>query len=117
MNKIPFFGVDQDISIVSILDLENIGDDTICSLWFDEIFPCFLEPDVIFGPKVGDKELIETLLIGFPNGVPGDSLGHNLDNTPNIQCIPSPITNRLIWKQFKLKIMPLKYLSKQPNHL
>lgn len=68
MDDVPFI-VDQNVPIVPILDLKEVGDKRIGCLGFDEVVPSLLEVDVVLGPEFVDEVLVEGLLVDLPDSV------------------------------------------------
>lgn len=58
-----FLLVDKNVSIMAILDLEDIGNNRIGSLRPDEILPCLLEPEAVFRTEIAQKKLVQRLFI------------------------------------------------------
>jgi len=58
MDKIALLTINQNISIMPILNLKNVRNDTISSLRLDKILSSFLESDVILLPKISNKKFI-----------------------------------------------------------
>lgn len=80
-----FLFVNKDVSIMTILDLEDIRNHWIGSLWSDKILPSLLEPEAMLRSEVTQKELIQGLLICLSYWVSRDAVRYNFDDTSNIK--------------------------------
>lgn len=80
-----FLFIDKNVSIMTILDLENIGNNWIGCLRPDEILPCLLEPETMFRTKIVQKELIKGLFISLSYWISRDTVWHNFDDASNIK--------------------------------
>lgn len=98
MHYVSFLFVDEDIAIVSVLDLQNVGNYRISCLWFYEVLSCFLESAVMLSTKITDEKLIQGLLVSFADGVPRNCFRHDFNNTPNVQAVSSSIRYRFVGK-------------------
>lgn len=98
MHNVPFLFIDQDVAIVSVLDLQNVGNYRICCLRFYEVLSCFLESAVMLSTKIANKKLIQGLLVSFADRVPRNCFRHNFNYTPNVQTVSSSIRDRLVGK-------------------
>ncbi len=117
MNQVTFFCVYQDVSIVPVLDLQNVGYDAVCCLRSDKVLSCLLEANVVIGTKVRNEKFIQTLFVCLTNWVSRNSLWNHFDDTSNVKWLSSSVTDCLVRKEFKLQIVSLKNLGEQLNNL
>lgn len=84
MDQITLLLVDQDVSIVTIFNLQNVRHQGVCSLRANEVFPCSLENSLMLSSEVIDEELIERFLVSFSNRVSRYSVGDYFNDPANI---------------------------------
>lgn len=101
MNQIPFVRY-QYIPIMSILNLQYVWNNAVCSLTFYEILPSHLKAQSIFLPKFRDKILIQITPVSFTHLISWDCIWYNFYNSTNIQFYSSSIRNTLIGKYKKV---------------
>ena len=116
MNQVTLV-VDQDISIVSIFDLQNIGNDWISSLTFDEILPGNLKIRWIFLAKFILKILIETAFVSFPKLISRNSILNTLDDPADVLACTRSIWDRFIRKNYQFQVSFFKDPTKKTNNL
>lgn len=97
--------------------LKNIRNNAICSLRFDKVLSCLLEPNVIFRSKIWYKKFIKTFFVSLSNRISWNCFWNNLNNTTDIQSIPCTVTDCLVRKQFKLQIVSIKNLCEKSYYL
>lgn len=85
VNQEAFLFINKNVSIMTILDLEDIGNHWIGCLRPDKIFPCLLEPETMFRTKIAQKELIQRLFISFSYWVSRDTVWHNFNDASDIE--------------------------------
>lgn len=68
MDDIPLV-VDEDVAVVSVLDLEEIGNQRVGCLRFDKVVPGLLKIDIVLGTEFVDEVLVEGLLVNFTNPI------------------------------------------------
>lgn len=115
--KIALFGVDEYIAIVPVLNLQDVRHYTVCSLGAYEVFSGLLEPNIVLGAEVGDKELIQALLIGLANRVTGNGLRDNLDDTSDVLGLSSPVADSFVGEKLQLQVVALEYLREETYDL
>lgn len=63
MHQKTFLLVDQDVAVVTVLHLKDIGDNGICGLRANEVLPRLLKPEVVLWAEITQEKLIERLLV------------------------------------------------------
>jgi hypothetical protein len=109
--------VDQDVAVVPVLHLQDVRHHRIGRLRTDEVLPRLLEPKVVLGAEVAQEKLVQRLLVGLADGIPGDAVGHHLDDAANIEGRACPVGQRVIGKQVEPEVVPLEYLKEEPDDL
>ena len=112
-----FLFVDKDVSIMAILDLEDIGNNRIGSLRPDEILPCLLEPEAVFRTEIAQKELVQRLFIRLSYRVSRDAVWHNFDDASNIQGSPCSIGKCMIREKVEAEVVSFENLQEELDDL
>jgi len=86
-------------------------------LRLNKVLSCLLESNIIFRPKIWNKELIKTFFISFSDRVSRDSFRNDLNDTTNIQSISCSVADCLVWKKLKFQVMSFKNLCEKSNYL
>lgn len=73
--------VDHDVSVVSVLDLQDIAGDRICCHRLDEIESSFLEGGRVWTTIFVDEIAVKIVDLGTTHFVSGRSVGHDIDYT------------------------------------
>ena len=112
MNEITFLCIYQNISIVPVFYLQNIRNDAVCGLGSDKILTGLLEANVVLRSKVGNKELIQTFLVGFSDWVPGNCFRYHFYDSADVKWLSCTVTDRFIRKKLQLKVVSFEYFCK-----
>jgi hypothetical protein len=93
MNNVPF-GVNHDVSVMPVLDLEDVARDRVGCHGLDEIEPGLLEGDRVDPAVLVDKVAKQVVDLGSAHLVSGCRIGHNIDDSTlyDQRCDPSPFS-------------------------
>lgn len=71
----------HDVSIVSVLNLQDVADNGVCRKGFDKVKPCKFELTAMLTPKSLQEILVQIYLKRLSKLVSRVRIGHALDNS------------------------------------
>lgn len=97
------FIADQDVAIVAILDLEDVTDDTVGSLTFDEVLTRHLVVHGVGQSKFVDEVLVKRAAIGLAHLVTTHGVGNNFDNAAYVEHLARAIGDGLVGEDVEIE--------------
>lgn len=111
VDDVSFFA-DEDVSIMSILNLQHVTNDAVSSLTLDEVLPRYLVIYRIWEPVLINEIFIEATPVSFAHLISTDWIRYHLNYTSDIELLPCSIWDSLIGKYIEIQAYSLKYSFK-----
>lgn len=116
MDQVAFV-VDQNIAIMSIFNLKNVGYDGIGGLASNKVLACHLEIRRVFLSELINEVRIQTAFIRFAEHITWNRVLHAFDNATDVQTRPRSIRNRLVRERDQFQIRFLENTLEQRDNL
>ena len=116
MNQMPTL-IYHDVTIVAILDLQDVADDAVCGETLREVQTRLLEPLTCFTPVPLQEVLVQVDFEGFPELVSAVRVGDALDDAAEELLCTRAVADTLVRDYVEVQITLLEDLLEKLDHL